>query len=157
MVKQSKDNKQGSSEELLEDAEAFLQSFKDEQFEMYDNYQEYISGGMAKEMARINLPLSIYTEWYFSIDLHNLFHFLKLRMDAHAQYEVRAFADAKYQLIKDIVPNACESFDRHIINGRKFSGDEMEIIKEYLGADLETKLTSLGWKDSKIKEFLKKL
>ena len=78
-------------------------------------------------------------------------------MDAHAQYEVRAFADAKYQLIKDIVPNACESFDRHIINGRKFSGDEMEIIKEYLGADLETKLTSLGWKDSKIKEFLKKL
>jgi len=158
MVKQSKDNKQGSSEELLEDAEAFLQSFKDEQFEMYDNYQEYISGGMAKEMARINLPLSIYTEWYWTIDLHNLFHFLKLRMDAHAQYEVRVFADAKYQLIKDIVPNACESFDRHIINGRKFSGDEMEIFKNLISpSDIQKITLEKGWKDSKINEFLKKL
>jgi len=158
MVKQSKDNKQGSSEELLEDAEAFLQSFKDEQFEMYDNYQEYISGGMAKEMARINLPLSIYTEWYFSIDLHNLFHFLKLRMDAHAQYEVRVFADAKYQLIKDIVPNACESFDRHIINGRKFSGDEMELLKTLLPVDkIKDLAIEQGWKESKVNEFISKL
>jgi thymidylate synthase (FAD) len=158
MVKQSKDNKQGSSEELLEDAESILQSFKDEQFEMYDNYQEYIQGGMAKEMARINLPLSIYTEWYWTIDLHNLFHFLKLRMDSHAQHEVRVYADAKFNLIKDIVPFACEAFEKHVINGRKFSADEMEMIKIFLSNEEIEKLSKTkGWKDSKLKEFLDKL
>lgn len=158
MVKQSKDNKQGSSEELLEDAESFLQSFKDEQFEMYDNYTEYIQGGMAKEMARINLPLAIYTEWYWTIDLHNLFHFLKLRMDNHAQYEVRVYADAKYNLIKDIVPFACEAFEKHVINGRKFSADEMELIKLFLSEDrIKDFASSAGWKDTKLKEFLNKL
>ena len=158
MVKQSKDNKQGSSEELLEDAESFLQSFKDEQFEMYDNYTEYIQGGMAKEMARINLPLAIYTEWYWTIDLHNLFHFLKLRMDNHAQYEVRVYADAKYNLIKDIVPFACEAFEKHVINGRKFSGDEMELIKSFLSEDRVKDLASnAGWKTSQINELIKKL
>ncbi len=158
MVKQSKDNKQGSSEELLEDAESILQSFKDEQFEMYDNYQEYIQGGMAKEMARINLPLSIYTEWYWTIDLHNLFHFLKLRMDSHAQHEVRVYADAKFNLIKDIVPFACEAFEKHVINGRKFSADEMEMIKIFLSNEEIEKLSKeKGWKDSKLKEFLDKL
>lgn len=158
MVKQSKDNKQGSSEELLEDADSILQSFKDEQFEMYDNYQEYIQGGMAKEMARINLPLSIYTEWYWTIDLHNLFHFLKLRMDSHAQHEVRVYADAKFNLIKDIVPFACEAFEKHVINGRKFSADEMEMIKIFLSNEEIEKLSKAkGWKDSKLKEFLDKL
>lgn len=158
MVKQSKDNKQGSSEELLEDAESFLQSFKDEQFEMYDNYTEYIQGGMAKEMARINLPLAIYTEWYWTIDLHNLFHFLKLRMDNHAQYEVRVYADAKFNLIKDIVPFACEAFEKHVINGRKFSADEMELIKLFLSEDrIKDFASNAGWKDTKLKEFLNKL
>ena len=158
MVKQSKDNKQGSSEELLEDAESFLQSVKDEQFEMYDNYTEYIQGGMAKEMARINLPLAIYTEWYITFDLHNLFHFLKLRLDSHAQYEVRVYADAKYNLIKDIVPFACEAFEKHVINGRKFSGDEMELIKSFLSEDRVKDLASnAGWKTSQINELIKKL
>ena len=158
MVKQSKDNKQGSSEEVLEDAESFLQSFKDEQFEMYDNYTEYIQGGMAKEMARINLPLAIYTEWYITFDLHNLFHFLKLRMDNHAQYEVRVYANAKYNLIKDIVPFACEAFEKHVINGRKFSGDEMELIKSFLSEDRVKDLASnTGWKTSQINEFISKI
>jgi thymidylate synthase (FAD) len=158
MVKQSKDNKQGSSQELLEDAESFLQSFKDEQFEMYDNYEEYIQGGMAKEMARINLPLSIYTEWYWTIDLHNLFHFLKLRMDSHAQYEVRVYADAKYNLIKDIVPFACESFEQHVINGKKFSKDELDIMKELIQReDIKRLADQRNWKESKVNEFLKKI
>ncbi len=158
MVKQSKDNKQGSSQELLEDAESFLQSFKDEQFGMYDNYEEYIQGGMAKEMARINLPLSIYTEWYWTIDLHNLFHFLKLRMDSHAQYEVRVYADAKYNLIKDIVPFACESFEQHVINGKKFSKDELDIMKELIQhEDIKRLADQRNWKESKVNEFLKKI
>jgi thymidylate synthase (FAD) len=158
IVKQSTDNKQGSSDELLDDAESLLQLFKDEQAGIYKNYEKCIESGMAKELARINLPLSVYTEWYFSIDLHNLFHFLKLRMDSHAQYEVRVYAEAKYQLIKDIVPLACESFDRHIIRGRKFSGDELELIKTLVSInEIEDLAATRGWKDSKIKELLDKL
>jgi thymidylate synthase (FAD) len=158
IVKQSTDNKQGSSDELLDDAESLLQLFKDEQAGIYKNYEKCIESGMAKELARINLPLSVYTEWYFSIDLHNLFHFLKLRLDSHAQYEVRVYAEAKYQLIKDIVPFACESFERHIINGRKFSGDELELIKTLVSInEIENLAATQGWKDSKIKELLNKL
>jgi len=158
IVKQSTDNKQGSSDELLDDAESLLQLFKDEQAGIYKNYEKCIESGMAKELARINLPLSVYTEWYFSIDLHNLFHFLKLRLDSHAQYEVRVYAEAKYQLIKDIVPFACESFDRHIIRGRKFSGDELELIKTLVSInEIENLAATQGWKDSKIKELLNKL
>ncbi len=158
MVKQSTDNKQGSSDELLDNAESLIQLFKDEQAGVYENYEKCIAGGMAKELARINLPLSIYTEWFWSIDLHNLFHFLKLRMDSHAQYEVRVYAEAKYQLIKDIVPFACESFDRHIIRGRKFSGDELEILKTFISnTEIEKLAEAEGWKSSKIKELLDKL
>ena len=113
---------------------------------------------MAKELARINLPLSTYTEFYTTWDLHNLFHFLKLRLDPHAQYEVRVFAQAKYDLIKPIVPYACESFERHILNGKKFSQDEMEIIRTFLNTDtIEEILETKGWKKSKIQEFLNKL
>jgi len=68
------------------------------------------------------------------------------------------FADAKYQLIKDIVPNACESFDRHIINGRKFSGDEMELLKSLLPVDkIKDLAIEQGWKESKVNEFISKL
>ena len=79
-------------------------------------------------------------------------------MDSHAQYEVREFANAKYNLIKDIVPFACEAFDKHVINGRKFSADEMEMIKIFLtNEEIEKLSQEKGWKDSKLKEFLDKL
>ena len=65
---------------------------------------------MARELARIALPVSVYTEWYWKIDLHNLFHFLSLRMDPHAQQEIRDYADAMFALIRPIVPVAAEAF-----------------------------------------------
>ena len=158
MQKQSEDNKQGSSTEIVDDALSHIEQMNNEHTFAYANYEDYLESGMAKELARINLPLSTYTEFYTTWDLHNLFHFLKLRLDPHAQYEVRVFAQAKYDLIKPIVPYACESFERHILNGKKFSQDEMEIIRTFLNTDtIEEILETKGWKKSKIQEFLNKL
>jgi len=158
MLKQSSDNKQGSSLDLIDNPADHIEQMQNEHSFLYANYEDYLESGMAKELARINLPLSTYTEWYWTIDAHNLFHFLKLRLDPHAQYEVRVFAQAKYDLIKPIVPYACESFERHILNGKKFSQDEMEIIRTFLNTDtIEEILETKGWKKSKIQEFLNKL
>jgi len=158
MLKQSSDNKQGSSLDLIDNPADHIEQMQNEHSFLYANYEDYLESGMAKELARINLPLSTYTEWYWAIDAHNLFHFLKLRLDPHAQYEVRVFAQAKYDLIKPIVPYACESFERHILNGKKFSQDEMEIIRTFLNTDtIEEILETKGWKKSKIQEFLNKL
>ena len=66
--------------------------------------------GVARELARIGLPVNVYTEWYWKIDLHNLFHFLSLRMDAHAQQEIRDYATAMFKLVQPIVPIAAEAF-----------------------------------------------
>jgi len=158
MLKQSSDNKQGSSLDLIDNPADHIEQMQNEHSFLYANYEDYLESGMAKELARINLPLSTYTEWHWTIDAHNLFHFLKLRLDPHAQYEVRVFAQAKYDLIKPIVPYACESFERHILNGKKFSQDEMEIIRTFLNTDtIEEILETKGWKKSKIQEFLNKL
>jgi len=158
MQKQSEDNKQGSSDKLIENAQEYLKQMNDEHTFAYDNYEDYLECGMARELARINLPVSTYTEWYTTIDCHNLFHMLKLRLDPHAQYEVRVFAQAKYDLIKPIIPYACESFERHILNGRKFSQDEMEVIKKSIDLGVfDDTLHSLDWKKTKIKELTDKL
>lgn len=158
MLKQSSDNKQGSSLDLIDNPADHIEQMQNEHSFLYANYEDYLESGMAKELARINLPLSTYTEWYWNIDAHNLFHFLSLRLDSHAQHEVRVFAQAKYDLIKPIIPFACESFERHILNGKKFSQDEMEIIRTFLNTDtIEEILETKGWKKSKIQEFLNKL
>jgi len=158
MQKQSEENKQGSSDELIDDALGHIQQMNNEHTFTYRNYEDYLASGMARELARINLPLSLMTEWYWKIDLLNLFKFLSLRLDAHAQYEVRVIAQAKYDLIKPIVPLACESFQRHMINGRRFSEDEMNIIKELIQhIDLENFVQEKKWKKSKIDEFTQKI
>lgn len=158
MQKQSSENKQGSGQELIDFPEDYLDSMIADQQLAYTSYQGYLDSGMARELSRINLPLSTYTEWYTSIDLHNLFHLLKLRLDPHAQYEIRVIAQAKYDLIKPIVPLACESFQRHVINGRRFSEDEMNIIKELIqDIDLENFVQEKKWKKSKIDEFTQKI
>ena len=106
-------NKQGRSEETLPDgmAEQAANAFKAGQDEAYAQYQEFLEQGIAREIARINLPVSNYTEWYWKIDLHNLFHFLRLRIDSHAQYEIRVFAEAIAELVKPFVPHAWEAFE----------------------------------------------
>lgn len=131
---QSASNKQGRSEEALtpEEAERVIRLFEEEQRSIYGNYQQVIDQGVARELARMNLPLSLYTEWYWQIDLHNLFHFLRLRMDPHAQYEIRAFAEAMATCAKAVAPLAYEAFEEHILGSVTFSRGECDALAALL-------------------------
>src|SRR5207249_4224569 len=107
---QSAANRQGGSE--LADAataQEFLE-WLDETERHYEQYERFIEKGVSRELARIALPVSVYTEWYWKIDLHNLFHFLSLRMDPHAQQEIQDYARAMFALVQPIVPIAAEAF-----------------------------------------------
>src|SRR3954447_15510511 len=85
--------------------------------------------GVAREIARIGLPVNVYTEWYWKIDLHNLLHFLSLRMDAHAQQEIRDFATAMFALIRPIVPIAAEAFLDYNLYSARLSRLEIEALR----------------------------
>jgi thymidylate synthase (FAD) len=100
----------------------------------YAEYTEMLEAGVARELARINLPLSLYTEWYWQIDLHNLFHFLRLRLDPHAQYEIRVYAEALAVCAKAVAPLAYEAFEEYGLHGASFSRTEMKLLRAMLRA-----------------------
>ncbi|MDR1637135.1 MAG: FAD-dependent thymidylate synthase [Treponema sp.] len=131
---QSGDNKQGRSTEALEagQAEAVRKALEAGQREAYRAYSALVEQGIARELARINLPLSLYTEWYWQIDLHNLFHFLKLRLDPHAQKEIRLYAEVIFDIAKKIAPCCCDSFERHVLEAVSFSREEFAELKSRL-------------------------
>ena len=127
---QSESNKHARSDEALPLAEAMqiIEAMEAELKAVYANYESMIEKGVARELARANLPISLYTEWYWQIDLHNLFHFLRLRMDAHAQYEIRVFAEALAQCAQAVAPLAYEAFEEHILGSVRFSRAECEAL-----------------------------
>lgn len=131
---QSESNKQGRSSECLavEDAQAVIDRMEAEQKAVYANYTAMLEQGVARELARSNLPLSLYTEWYWQVDLHNLFHFLALRMDDHAQYEIRVFAEAMAMCAKAVAPLAYEAFEEHRLGSVSFSRAECEALSEVM-------------------------
>ncbi len=131
---QSTNNKQGRADEAFEKekAEKIIEQLEKGQKLAYENYSELIDSGLAREIARINLPLSLYTEFYWEMDLHNLFHFLKLRLDSHAQYEIRVYAEAILEICKKVAPMATSSFLNHMREGVTFSGEEMEALRALL-------------------------
>lgn len=120
-------NKQGRSEEPVDaaQAKAWVDQMVDDQNEIYNHYTEMIEGGLAREIARANLPLSLYTEWYWQIDLHNLFHFLRLRIDPHAQYEIRVYGEALAKCAKAVAPMAYEAFEEHLLGSVRFGNAEL--------------------------------
>lgn len=125
---QSTTNHQGS-ETQMEGDELLLLKQKascDLAFHVYDDLLRH---GCSRELARTHLPLSTYTEFYWKIDLHNLLHFLKLRMDDHAQKEIQDLAKEVYELIKPIVPFACEAFEDFVIGAVTFTRVEIEALK----------------------------
>lgn len=126
LKKQSQTNKQGGDDEIIEDTQASIDMFSKGQSKSYYEYEAHLQTGLSRELARINLPLSIYTEWYWKIDLHNLFHFLKLRLDTHAQYEIRVFAQAMADYIKPIVPIAWQAFEDYSLHAMHLS--RLEIV-----------------------------
>ena len=131
---QSKDNKQGRASEAFdsETANKIINQLEEGQKSSYENYSELLDAGLAREIARINLPLSLYTEFYWEMDLHNLFHFLKLRLNNHAQYEIRVYAEVMLEMCKKVAPMATESFINHQNNGVNFSGEEMDALRAIL-------------------------
>lgn len=130
--KQAKVNKQARSDEVVEGAEGIAESMRREQEEAYARYQSMLEAGVAREVARANLPLSLYTEWYWQIDLHNLFHFLRLRLDAHAQYEIRVYAEALARCAQAVSPLAYEAFEEHILGSVRFSQAECQALSALL-------------------------
>jgi len=158
---QSALNKQGRADEMLKEdlAQDISRKLEQSQSASFTEYEEYLDAGLARELARINLPLSIYTEWYWKIDLHNLFHFLRLRLDSHAQYEFQIYGQAISEIIKQIVPLAYEAFEDYVLNAIVFSGIEKSIIAEFLEKidyDDET-LLSKGLSKGEINEFKMKI
>jgi thymidylate synthase (FAD) len=131
---QSSDNKQGRAETPLDAGEAakVREAFAEGQKRAYGDYAALIDGGLARELARINLPLSLYTEWYWQIDLHNLFHFLELRLDAHAQKEIRLYAGVLFEITKKVAPRCCASFEEHVLEGVRFSKAEFAELQRRL-------------------------
>jgi thymidylate synthase (FAD) len=127
---QSESNKQGRSDDCvpLDEAMRIIQKMEQEQKDVYSHYQELLDKNVARELARSNLPISLYTEWYWQIDLHNLFHFLHLRLDPHAQYEIRVFAEAMAKCAKAVAPIAYEAFEEHILGSIAFSRGECEAL-----------------------------
>lgn len=130
---QSSDNKQGSGGSMpAAYSRAVVEQIDSEQRALYESYEGMLSTGVARELARINLPLSLYTEWYWQIDLHNLFHFLRLRLDPHAQYEIRVYGEALAKCAKAVAPLAYEAFEEYGLYGANFSKGEMKLLRALL-------------------------
>ena len=109
-------------------------------------YQKRIEAGVAREQARKDLPLATYTEAYWKIDLHNLLHFLALRMDSHAQLEIRKYAEIiGKEIVKRWVPMAWEAFEDYVFNSTMFSDLEMKMMAAIYGNDEKT-INKLGKK-----------
>ncbi len=134
IAKQSTDNKQGRATEPLpvEEAEKIRREFEQGQQAAYETYSGMVEGGLAREISRINLPLALYTEFYWQMDLHNLFHFLKLRLDSHAQYEIREYAKVLLEMVRKVCPLATASFENDMDKAVTFTGEEMEALRAVL-------------------------
>ncbi|MEX2501625.1 MAG: FAD-dependent thymidylate synthase [Trueperaceae bacterium] len=157
---QSTANKQGRAEHAVppEQAERVLALLRAGQVDGYAEYETLIEDGLARELARLHLPLSLYTEMYWQIDLHNLMHFLRLRLDAHAQYEIRAFARALAQGARAVAPVAYDAFEEHVLHAHRLSRSEMELVREALDEDrLRAALAASGLRRTRRRELLQKL
>jgi len=141
LAAQSVVNNQGRGE-VLSGAESarVLEILKSDAGQAYDHYEEMLSQdgqqGLARELARMNLPMNIYTQWYWKTDLHNLFHFLRLRADAHAQYEIRVYAEAIAACVRDWVPLAYGAFEDYRLGGVTLSAKAVAVLKRRLAGEV---------------------
>ncbi|WP_374642491.1 FAD-dependent thymidylate synthase [Tabrizicola sp.] len=141
LAAQSTVNNQGRGE-VLTGAEAarVLELLKSDANRAYDHYEAMLSQdgqqGLARELARMNLPANIYTQWYWKVDLHNLMHFLRLRADPHAQYEIRVYAEAIAACVKDWVPLAYAAFEDYRMGGVTLSSRAISVLKRRLAGEM---------------------
>ena len=155
LAAQSQSNRQGRGD-VLEGKEAarVLEILKADSVNAYAHYEEMMNAdeegnvrdaskpGLARELARMNLPVNFYTQWYWKIDLHNLMHFLSLRADAHAQYEIRAYANVMLDMLKAWVPITHQAFMDYRMGGAHLSAKGLAVIKHMLAGKQVTQETS---------------
>ena len=145
LAAQSAINNQGRGDVLTDDeASNVIQILKKDAEQTYSNYETLLNessegniideskSGIARELARMNLTLNTYTQWYWKIDLNNLLHFLALRADDHAQYEIRVYADAMLDIVKKWVPLTYEAFEDYRIGGTELSAKEVNLMRKLL-------------------------
>jgi thymidylate synthase (FAD) len=151
LAAQSVANRQGRGD-VLTGAEAarVLDILRQDSTTAYDHYAEMLneseSGevvdaakqGLARELARMNLSLNFYTQWYWKVDLHNFMHFLSLRADPHAQYEIRVYADAMVDLLRKWVPLTAEAFEQHRLHATTLSKGALDAIRRMLKGEAVT-------------------
>ncbi len=165
---QSVANRQGRAETLSpERAAQVLKLLRDDSTQAYDHYLDMLNldddgkeirpgePGLARELARMNLTLAYYTQWYWKIDLHNLLHFLSLRIDDHAQEEIRVYGQAIAEITKRWVPHAWEAFVDFRLQGMHLSRAEHEALRRMLAGE-DPDLTRLGLSKREQEEFKKK-
>ena len=169
---QSTINNQGRGEVLTSDEAAEVISIlKKDAEQTYANYETLLNEnsegvsidetkpGVARELARMNLTLNTYTQWYWKIDLNNLLHFLALRADAHAQYEIRVYADIMMDIVKKWVPIAADAFEDYRIGGTEVSAKEINLLKKLLKGEKasyeEEGISKREWSELKRKFDLK--
>lgn len=147
---QAKDNKQGS-EGFFDNAIGNKLTEREEELQQFarEIYQERLQLGVAREQARKDLPLSTYTEAYWKIDLHNLLNFLALRMDSHAQFEIRSYANViGNEIVSKWCPIAWEAFKDYRMNAVSFTALELQIIKQLIAGDQQASIKlaeRFGW------------
>lgn len=134
---QSSSNKQGRGQVIDENiANEVSQSMETLSSNMFSSYYNFIDKyNLAKEISRIILPMNTYTQFYWKIDLHNLLHFLKLRLDTHAQYEIRAYAQQMLDILKIWVPATYGAFVDYQLNSHTFSKGEIDLIRASINKD----------------------
>jgi thymidylate synthase (FAD) len=155
LAAQSAVNRQGRGAVLEGDEAAdVLALLRDDAARCYDHYAHMLNedaegepadpdrAGLARELARMNLTLNTYTQWYWKTDLHNLLHFCALRADAHAQYEIRVYAEAIIDILRAWVPATYEAFQDYRLNAANFSGAMVAALKRMLAGENVTQGTS---------------
>jgi thymidylate synthase (FAD) len=156
LAAQSAENRQGRREQALspEKAQEVQALLAAGQKRAYADYTRLLEE-LAREIARINLPLSLYTEWYWQIDLHNLLRFLSLRLDAHAQKEIRLYAEVLYDMVKKVCPFTAEAFEEYERGGVKFSAKEFAALKAKLAGKADEELGLTGKELARFSEKLR--
>lgn len=155
LAAQSVANRQGRGDPLQgEEAAEVLAWLRDDAARNYDHYAAMLNEredgsavdpgrqGLARELARMNLTLGFYTQWYWKVDLHNLMHFLSLRADPHAQYEIRVYADAMVEMLKRWVPLTAEAFEEYRLHATSLSRSGMAVVKRMLAGESVSQETS---------------
>jgi thymidylate synthase (FAD) len=156
VTKQAENNKQGSSSDALPNAGDLAVEFRAETQAIRNIYQGRLDEGMARELARINLPVSQYTTWVWQINLHNLMHFLQLRMDSHAQLEIRVYAQAIAGMIQVRFPLTWEAFVDYRLKSKTFSRKEFEVLLAAANlreSVLDTEAARVGLRGRELEEF----